>query len=55
MNMTIQVIKRILVLLIPLLQNPKKRRGKGRPLGIKRFKSSCKVYNTEKLDIIEEL
>ena len=27
----------------PVLQNPKKWRGKGRPLGTKRFKSSSKA------------
>ncbi|CAG8781390.1 19510_t:CDS:1, partial [Rhizophagus irregularis] len=32
---------------IPLLQNPKKRRGKGRPLGTKRFKSSCEISSSK--------
>ncbi|CAB5378204.1 unnamed protein product [Rhizophagus irregularis] len=32
---------------IPLLQNPKKRRGKGRPLGTKRFKSSYEISSSK--------
>ncbi|PKY39854.1 hypothetical protein RhiirA4_528674 [Rhizophagus irregularis] len=32
---------------IPKLQNPKIRRGKGRPLGTKRFKSSCEANKTK--------
>jgi hypothetical protein len=29
---------------VPMLQNPKKRCGKGRPLGTKRFKSSTEAH-----------
>ncbi|CAB5394861.1 unnamed protein product [Rhizophagus irregularis] len=32
---------------IPLLQNPKKWHGKGRPLGTKRFKSSCEISSSK--------
>ncbi|CAB4495893.1 unnamed protein product [Rhizophagus irregularis] len=32
---------------IPLLQNPKKWRGKGRPLGTKRFKSTCEISSSK--------
>ncbi|CAB5188566.1 unnamed protein product [Rhizophagus irregularis] len=32
---------------IPLLQNPKKRHGKGRPLDTKRFKSSCEISSSK--------
>ncbi|PKY46977.1 hypothetical protein RhiirA4_462012 [Rhizophagus irregularis] len=32
---------------VPILQNPRKKRGKGRPVGTKRFKSSCEVSRTK--------
>ncbi|EXX63055.1 hypothetical protein GLOIN_2v1791665 [Rhizophagus irregularis DAOM 181602=DAOM 197198] len=32
---------------VPILQNPRKKCGKGRPVGTKRFKSSCEVSRTK--------